>query len=84
MAIRIRKVGETIVAICAALSEAKEGDIYLNDSVHHALVTKFGLDWQSMGFTKDSLADERLIPIMKKEEFKKQWVIKNEEIIEPK
>ncbi len=81
MAIRIRKIGEFTVALCAALSEPKKEDIYLDDAVHHALITKFGLDWQSMGFVKDSLADERLILLMKKEEFKKQWVIKNGKII---
>jgi glutamate 5-kinase len=81
MAIRIRKVKKTTVAICAALSEAKEGDVYLDDGAHHALVTKFGLDWESMGFVKDSLADEELIPIMKKEEFKKQWINRNGDII---
>lgn len=81
MAIRIRKVGKVTVAICAALSEPKKGDIYLDDDVHHALSTKFGLDWKSEGFLKKSLVDERLIPIMKTEEFKKQWIIKNGEII---
>ena len=75
MAIRIRKIDGKIIAICAALSEPKEGDVYLDDSMHHALITKFGLDWESMGFVKDSLADESLIPLMKKEEFKKQWIL---------
>lgn len=70
MAIRIRKVDGCTIAICAAKSEAKEGDIYLGDNIHHALTTKFGLDWKSEGLLKESLADKRLIPLMKKEQNK--------------
>lgn len=69
MAIRIRKVDGVIITICANLSDPKEGDIYLDDSVHHALSTKFGLDWESEGFMEHSLADKRLIPLMKKEQY---------------
>lgn len=68
MAIRIREIDGSVIAICANLSEPKEGDIYLDDSIHHALSTKFGIDWKSEGFMKESLADKRLIPLMKKEQ----------------
>lgn len=68
MAIRIRNINGCTIAICAAMSEGKDGDIYLDDNVHHALTTKFGLDWQSEGLLKESLADETLIPLMKKEQ----------------
>jgi len=46
MAIRIRKVGATLVALCAAETDAIEGDIYLDDSAHYALAAKFAQDWQ--------------------------------------
>ena len=45
MAIRIRKVDGKTIALCAAKSIPKEGDLYLDDSIHHALTTKFGLDF---------------------------------------
>lgn len=50
MAIRIRKVNSKYVALCAAKSEAEEGDIYLNDGMHTALSDKFTKDFESMGF----------------------------------
>lgn len=70
MAIRIRKIGEFTVALCAAKSNPKNGDIYLDDAAHHALSTKFGLDWKAEGALEEDLADERLISIMEKEELK--------------
>jgi hypothetical protein len=48
MSIRIRNVDGVTIAICAARSVAKEGDIYLDDAAHHALTIKFGLDFDSM------------------------------------
>lgn len=62
MAIRIRKIDGTVIAICAAISVEKEGDIYLDDNAHHALSTKFGLDWHSEGLLDKALADTILIP----------------------
>lgn len=50
MAIRIREVNGILVAICAARSIPKEGDIYLHDGIHHALSIKFGLDFAKEGF----------------------------------
>lgn len=52
MAIRIRKAGEKIVALCAAKSRPKKGDIYLDDASHHALSRKFEADFRKMGFLK--------------------------------
>lgn len=49
MAIRIRKVNDEIVALCAAEFEAKEGDIYLDDVIDHALRMKFIKDYESEG-----------------------------------
>ena len=49
MAIRIRKIGYNVVALCASESEPKEGDIYLNDIVDHALRIKFFKDYESEG-----------------------------------
>lgn len=34
MALRIRKNGQIL---CAALNEAQEGDIYINDNIHYQL-----------------------------------------------
>jgi hypothetical protein len=67
MAIRIRKVKGKTIALCAAETFPKEGDVYLDDNIHHALSTKFGLDWKSMGFLEDSLADEDLVKLMEQE-----------------
>lgn len=67
MAIRIRNVDGVTVALCAAKSQPKDGDIYLDDNAHHALTTKFGLDFHSEGFMSSDLADEELLPIMRGE-----------------
>ena len=60
MAIRLRKVlcfagkGEwRWIAYCAAKSDAMSGDVYLDDSQHHALTDKFESDFREMGFLKD-------------------------------
>ena len=69
MAIRIRKLSNgLVVALCAAISDSKEDDLYLDDAMHHALTTKFGLDFQSEGLMKESLADEVLIPFIRQEQ----------------
>lgn len=67
MAIRIRKVDGHTIALCAACTEPKEGDLYLDDNIHHALSTKFGLDWYEEGQLDDPLVDEVLVPLMKAE-----------------
>ena len=48
MAIRLRKVGGVLIAICAARSVEKPGDIYLDDEAHHALGNKFARDYHEM------------------------------------
>lgn len=53
MAIRLRRINNVLVAICAARSVPKEGDIYLDDEGHYALTIKFGLDF-ALAFYKDS------------------------------
>lgn len=50
MAIRIRRVEGTLVALCAARTRAEPGDIYLDDAAHHALSAKFARDHTAMGF----------------------------------
>lgn len=50
MSIRIRAVDGVIVALCAARSMPKPGDIYLDDACHHALTSKFGEDFRSEGY----------------------------------
>lgn len=49
MAIRLRTVNGIRVALCACETDAKEGDIYLDDGDHYALAAKFCLDWQENG-----------------------------------
>jgi len=45
MAIRLRNIkGNTWIALCAARSKAKEGDLYLDDGQHGALTDKFLVD----------------------------------------
>ena len=48
MAIRVRKIKDKLVALCAAEYQEKEGDIYLDDNVHHALTLKFMADFKKM------------------------------------
>lgn len=67
MAIRIRKINGCTIALCAACTQPKEGDLYLDDSVHHALSTKFGLDWYEEELIDDPLADKELVVLMKAE-----------------
>lgn len=49
MSIRIRLVDGTLVAMCAARSVEKPGDIYLDDAAHHALAAKFTEDFTTEG-----------------------------------
>lgn len=52
MAIRIRMIDGHWVALCAAETEPKLGDIYLDDTIHHVLGDKFYDDHVKMGFIK--------------------------------
>ena len=64
MAIRIREINGITVALCAVESDERLGDIYLDDAAHHALTTKFGLDWQLMGFIANPPIDNYIAKIM--------------------
>lgn len=73
MAIRLRKVDGTLIAVCAAKTKTKKGDIYLDDVAHHALTEKFCADFIKMGFlTNKNLVDMKYVELMKKEENKKK------------
>ena len=50
MSIRIRIVDGVTVALCAARSVEKPGDVYIDDAQHHALSEKFSEDFASEGF----------------------------------
>ena len=52
MAIRIRNINGKIIALCAAKTKPKEGDIYLDDSIHHALTRKFEANFKKEGLIK--------------------------------
>lgn len=66
MAIRLRQVDRRWVALCAAKTKPEEGDLYLDDNMHHALTVKFGLDFFSEGLIKESSADDVLIELIKR------------------
>lgn len=68
MAIRIRKVYGVLIALCAANTKEKKGDIYLHDGIHEALSDKFYIDCFSMGFTEELIVNSFRIPLMAKEE----------------
>lgn len=69
MSIRIREIEGEIVALCAAKTGAKEGDIYLNDCAHHALMVKFTVDLESEGWLKENApVDEKMKEVMLREE----------------
>jgi hypothetical protein len=48
MAIRLRLIRDSWVALCAARSMSKPGDIYLNDGQHHAVQAKVERDCHEM------------------------------------
>ena len=68
MAIRIRKISGHTIALCAAVTEPKEGDLYLDDNIHHALSSKFDLDFYNEGFLRKCLAEGNLVALMKEQE----------------
>jgi len=67
MAIRIRKIKGYVIALCAAKTRAKKGDIYLDDNAHHALTNKFAWDWY-----KTEIVDKNMVELMIKEESKEE------------
>ena len=59
MAIRIRKINGHIVALCAASTKEKKGDVYLDDNAHHALTTKFAIDWDDTACGASQVATKK-------------------------
>jgi hypothetical protein len=49
MSIRIRRIDGHVVALCAARSVEKPGDVYLDDAEHYALSEKFWDDYPQLG-----------------------------------
>ncbi len=50
MAMRLRKVDDCWVAVCAAKTMAVGGDIYIDDVQDHAIRAKLSYDYRSEGF----------------------------------
>lgn len=77
MAIRIRRVDGLTIAICAARSVPKEGDIYLDDGAHHALAVKFHMAHYEMGFMETCIyegSDEvRLMAVEESNNPNRDW-----------
>ncbi len=84
MAIRIRVINGRTVALCANKTKEMPGDLYLDDNVHHALSTKFGLDWVWEGLLEKSLADPELKAIILESETDPCIVKINDEVIHRK
>ena len=71
MAIRLRRIRGQTVALCAAKTNAQEGDVYLGDNEHHALMVKFTVDLESEGWMKENPpVDEMVKQVMLEEEEK--------------
>lgn len=65
MAIRLRRIGGRVVAVCAAKTPFSPSDLaYLDDSMHHALMVKFTKDLESEGLLADPPIDEELAQLM--------------------
>jgi hypothetical protein len=59
MSIRIRTVDGVRVALCAARSMPKPGDVYLDDADHYALADKFAEDFGGEGYNTRSLCPDQ-------------------------
>ena len=68
MAIRIRIINGLTVALCAAKTSPEKSDLYLDDNIHHALSSKFGVDFYEMGFLRKSCAEDNLVALMREQE----------------
>jgi len=64
MAIILRRIKGQLVALCAARIEHKLGDTYIDDDAHHALSTKFMVDFESEGLLVDPPVDDIIKPLM--------------------
>lgn len=61
MAIRIRQINGDTVALCAAKTVPQKSDIYLDDTAHHALMTKFTVDLESEGWLKKNTPVDEIV-----------------------
>lgn len=50
MAMRVRWINGSVVALCAAEHPEKEGDLYIDDAQDHAIRVKLRDDWMSEGY----------------------------------
>lgn len=57
MSIRLRVVDGTLVALCAARSVEKPGDVYLDDGQHYALAEKFWRDYPELAINVDAAVE---------------------------
>lgn len=76
MAIRLRIVGGILVALCAARSVPKDGDVYLDDNFHHALNLKFRRDHASedgLPLPYPELAEHELIDREESDNPNREW-----------
>ncbi len=77
MSIRVRKVEGVLVALCAAETDPKLGDLYLDDSVHYALAAKFARDYRGELITTVYEEDDRLAETQKVRDAKEEldrWI----------
>lgn len=66
MSIRIREINGEMVALCAAKTKPKLGDVHLSDRHHHALYVKFATDFglEEWPMVKDIPIDENVQSLM--------------------
>lgn len=65
MAIRLRKIGDLWIALCAAETDKQDGDVYLDDGQHEALALKFCTDWkQGPYYGESNIVDQRRLLLM--------------------
>jgi hypothetical protein len=65
MAIRLRIVDGTQVALCAAKTLPQEGDIYLDDAWHYAISQKYWRDYDEIDIVDDEY--DRLVSSLEEE-----------------
>lgn len=74
MAIRIRTVDNQRVALCAAKTISVEGDVYLDDDDHYALMLKFARGWKNLGIGISDPEDEALARSQRDPDVYAQWL----------
>ncbi len=65
MAIRLRKVEGTLIALCAAETDPMPDDVYLDDGQHYAIAAKFWRDYQGQTIDWQEDEDNRLAETQK-------------------